>query len=344
MERFLSAAQKVFDVGHNLTLFASQRWHAHSNRRTVLVLIIGGLCVAIAYLHLIAPPEEFPVESLVTVSSGFSVKHVAAELQSQGVIRSGLMLRVLVRVMGRDRSVRAGDYMFKEPKNIFAVARAVTLGQFGLEPFRIRIHEGAMTKEMAVKFEKQLERFDAEKFLAQAQPQEGYLFPDTYFFMPNATEDTVMQAMRQNFDQNIESIRGLIASSSRTLDEIVKMASIIEREARDPDDRRMISGVLWNRIDRGMALQVDVTFLYTIGKGTFHLTMADLVSDSPYNTYRNKGLPPTAIGSPSLDSLIAAAQPTKNDYLFYLADNTGVTHFSKTYAEHLRKKRLYLGT
>ena len=122
------------------------------------------------------------------------------------------------------------------------------------------------------------------------------------------------------------------------------MASIVEREARDPEDRRMIAGVLWNRLSRGMALQVDVTFLYTIGKGTFQLTTKDLTNDSPYNTYVHKGFPPTPIGSPSLDSLLAAAVPTKNSYLYYLADHSGVTYFSKTYQEHLRKKRLYLGT
>jgi UPF0755 protein len=93
-----------------------------------------------------------------------------------------------------------------------------------------------------------------------------------------------------------------------------------------------------------MPLQVDVTFLYTIGKNTFQLTTDDLRTDHPYNTYTNKGLPPGPIGSPSLDSLEAAITPTKNDYLFYLADNTGVTHYAKTYEEHLRNKRQYLGT
>ena len=90
-----------------------------------------------------------------------------------------------------------------------------------------------------------------------------------------------------------------------------------------------------------MPLQVDVTFIYTLGKGTFQLTMKDLVSDSPYNTYRYKGLPPTAIGSPSLDSLRAAATPIKNDYLYFLADHRGVTHFCKNYACQLANKAKY---
>jgi len=90
-------------------------------------------------------------------------------------------------------------------------------------------------------------------------------------------------------------------------------------------------------------LQVDAAFLYTLGKGSFDLTVDDLTSDSPYNTYRYKGLPPTPIGSPSLDSILAAVTPIEHNYLFYLADNTGVTHYSRTYEEHLRLKRQYLG-
>ncbi len=336
--------ERLFSVGHSFTLAVAKKWHYHSNRRSILILIIGGLSIAVVYLQIIQPPDDFPLETLVSVPEGMSVREVSEKLQSDNVVRSAVALRTLVRFMGSDRNVRAGDYMFKEPKNVFAVARALSIGQFGLEPFRVRIHEGAMTKEMAAIFDARLERFDAEDFLSEAKTLEGYLFPDTYFFMPNATEDTVIEAMRQNFDRHMQPLQSQVASSSRSLDEIVKMASIVEREARNSEDRKMIAGVLWNRIDRGMALQVDVTFLYTIGKGTFHLTMADLVSDSPYNTYRFKGLPPTAIGSPSLDSLTAALTPTKNDFLFYLADNSGVTHFSKTYAEHLRKKRLYLGT
>ena len=133
-------------------------------------------------------------------------------------------------------------------------------------------------------------------------------------------------------------------TSTRSRTDIVTMASILEKEAKNTRDRKMIAGVLWNRLDRGMLLQVDAVFLYTIGRTTFDLTMKDLASDSPYNTYRYKGLPPTPIGSPSLDSLVAAMTPTKSDYLFYLADNDHVTHYSKTYREHLRKKRLYLGS
>lgn len=322
----------------------SERWRVHTNRRTIIISCGLGIAATLGWILVIQPPESFPVATLITVPEGRSLTDISLSLEAQGVVRSALAFRIITTMLGNERTVHAGDYLFKEPRDIFSVARAMSIGAFGLEPVKIRIPEGGTTRGMAIIFANRLERFDPAKFLAQAQPLEGYLFPDTYFFLPNATEDTVIKALRQNFDTQTASIANIATSTGHTLDEIVIMASIIEREAHKYDDRRMISGVLWNRLGKGMPLQVDVTFLYTLGKGTFQLTMKDLTTDSPYNTYTNKGLPPGPIGSPSLDSLEAAAYPTKNNYLFYLADNTGVTHFSKTYQEHLRKKRLYLGT
>ncbi|HWP61628.1 MAG TPA: endolytic transglycosylase MltG, partial [Candidatus Paceibacterota bacterium] len=174
------------------------------------------------------------------------------------------------------------------------------------------------------------------------RPQEGYLFPDTYFFLPNANADTVIETMSQNFNAQIASIAPPLASSTHAVSDIIKMASIVEKEARTDQDRKLIAGVLWRRIRLGMPLQSDVTFLY-IGKNPSLLTTSDLKSDSPYNTYTHKGLPPTPIDSPSLASIEASAQPVDKGYLFYLADHSGVTHYCKTYACQLANERTYLG-
>ena len=195
---------------------------------------------------------------------------------------------------------------------------------------------------MARMFGYYLERFDTSRFLEAAQPIEGFLFPDTYFFMPNTTDEQVVKAMRENFDTHVKLLSREIVAFGKPLEEVVIMASLLEREAHNTEDRRIIAGVLWNRIKRDMLLQVDAAFLYTLGKGTFDLTAADLKSDDPYNTYVNKGLPPGAIGSPSLDSLRAAVTPVQHDYLFYLADHENVTHYAKTYEEHLANKGKYL--
>jgi UPF0755 protein len=318
-------------------------WDATTNRRNLLILIlilVGGF---VGYSRYIAPPVLFPTEELVSIPSGLSLDALSEELARQQVIQSPFMLRSTIIVLGRATSVRAGDYLFKEPKSLFAIAQAITTGQFGLEPVRVRIPEGATTKEIGVLLAKQLKRIDAERFQEMAQPYEGFLFPDTYFFLPNATEESVILAMRQNFDDKISGIMGDVVSFGRPLNDVVNMASILEKEAFIYRDRRMIAGVLWRRLDKEILLQVDAAFLYSIGRSTHTLTRANLRDENdPYNTYVHKGLPPSPIGNPGLSSLKAAVMPIDEGYLFYLADRSGTTYYSKTYEEHLRKKRIYI--
>lgn len=338
---FKQQLHNFFEWGHHVLAVLGERWHQNANRRTVVILIVGGSLFAYTYLEIIRPPDNFPLGTLVSVDSGEPLRAIANNLKEQQVVRSPLALRTLVTLMGAQRSVHAGDYLFTEPLDVFSVARALAVGRYGLEPVRVRVPEGATVKQMAVIFDKSLLRFNAENFLEKAGPQEGYLFPDTYNFLPNANETMVIAALRQNFDDKIAAIEPLIASSSRSRSDIVIMASILEREAYNTKDRRTIAGVLWNRISRGMPLQVDAVFGYTIGKGTFQLTMKDLTTPSPYNTYVNKGLPPTPIGSPSLDSLTAAVDPIESKYLYFLADKNGVTHYCATYACQLANKAKY---
>lgn len=339
------------EVSRTLTTFERVRnrffkeWNEHANRRTILVSISLGALFFVLYTSIIAPPLAFPTNHLVTIPEGATLTQAAQILAEEEVVQSAFSFKALQLMLGRGTDTHAGDYLFKQPENIFAVGKAVAVGAYGLEPYRFRVPEGAMMKDMAKIFSSRLERFDTERFLSRSNELEGYLFPDTYFFLPNATDETVAAAMRQNFDEKIATIQADIDAFGEPLEDIVKMASILEREARISEDRKMISGVLWNRIDRNMLLQVDAAFLYSVGRATFDLTLEDLLEkDDPYNTYVHKGFPPTPIGSPSLDSLKAAVTPREHGYFFYLADNTGVTHYSRTYEEHLVKKRRYLGT
>lgn len=344
MDRLADLVRKTLGDFDALQAWLSSEWRPHSNRRTFEILVVIGILSTITYTYAIRPPDDFPTRELVNIPDGVPLKVVATSLAEQHVVRSAYAFEAAMYILGRTRSAKSGDYVFNEPVSVWSVARRVAAGAFGLEPVRIRIPEGATAREMSTILASALSRLDHDKFLLAAREEEGFLFPDTYFFLPNAREDAVLQALRQNFDTKVAGLQADISASGHTEAEIVTMASIIEREARNPDDRRMISGVLWNRIGKGMPLQVDVTFLYTIGKNTFQLTTEDLRSDNPYNTYVHKGLPPGPIGSPSLDSITAAIHPTPSKYLFYLADHSGVTHYSETYKQHLEYKRLYLGT
>jgi UPF0755 protein len=148
--------------------------------------------------------------------------------------------------------------------------------------------------------------------------------------------------MEDNFNLKIKSISEDLAKTKRKLRDIIIMASIIEEEAKDEISRKIVSGILWRRIDIGMALQVDASFLYVNGKKTHDLTLEDLAIDSPYNTYKYAGLPPGAITNPGIDSILAAVYPTKNPYLYYLTGTDGKMYYAKSFEEHIENKRQYL--
>jgi UPF0755 protein len=144
------------------------------------------------------------------------------------------------------------------------------------------------------------------------------------------------------FDGEIGSIRKEIDVSGKSLKDIVTMASIVEREASSSNDRKIIAGILWKRLKTGMALQADATFFYVLATSTRALTLDNLKMDSPYNSYAHKGLPPTPIGSPGLDTILATLRPTATSYWFYLAGKDGVTHYAATLEGHNANSAKYL--
>jgi UPF0755 protein len=198
---------------------------------------------------------------------------------------------------------------------------------------------------MAEIFEKELPAFSSEDFTNEVKDNnyEGFLFPDTYFLTPNTKAGDVILMMRENFARQIEPYQEDIFKSKRSMDQIVIMASIIEEEANSSlESKRIVSGILWKRLGKGMPLQVDSPFVYYDGKNSYTLTKDDLAKDQPYNTYVNKGLPPTAITSPGIDSLRAAIAPTQTSYLYFLSDKKGNIYYAKNFEEHKRNRELHL--
>jgi len=323
---------------------ASRRWRANVNQRTFLMLVAVFLPCFAVYAILLRPPADFPEGIIVTVPRGASAREVAVDFYKQDIVRSGAAFELAMRLMGGDRSLYAGDYQFNHRRSAIRIARSLMKGDFGMEPVRVRIPDGATVSEIADILDGRLARFDREAFINYALPYEGYLYPDTYFFLPTAKPDVIVQTLKGAFDQKIATIAPDIEAFGKPLEDVIIMASLLEREESDYEDKRKIAGVLWKRLDIDMPLQVDATFVYLIGKGSNQLTLKDLQYDSPYNTYKNKGLPPGPIANPSIESIRAAINPVKHNYLFYLADRNGNTYYSTTYEEHLRKKRHYLGS
>lgn len=311
-------------------------------RKRRIVFLAALLVLYAAYFNFFFAPFSFPAGRIVTVEKGMTIEDIGALLQSEEAIRSPFLFKISTALLGGERNAYAGDYYLRERQGVFPIALRITHGQFGLEPAIVRIPEGFTVQQIAEKLTTSLDTFDSQLFMSLAKADEGYLFPDTYHFLPNISEQDVYRAMKEIFNTRVETIAPDIEAFGKPLNDIVIMASILEREAHDIDTKREISGVLWRRIAIGMPLQVDAAFVYLLGKGTAELSLEDLKVDSPYNTYTNLGLPPGPISNPGLDSLKAAVAPKESDYLYYLADKDGVTHFSRTFEEHKRKKEEYL--
>jgi UPF0755 protein len=297
---------------------------------------------AYAYFGVYQPSAFFPIGHIITVPSGASVRDTAELLYREQVVRSPLAFRALFKFGGTEAQIRAGDYVFDKPLTLSEVAMRVMRGEYGLEPARIVIPEGATTYEMADLFAAKFERFDPVMFLMLAEGKEGYLFPDTYFFLPNVQTTEVVETMERTFYERLATLDETLATFGRPVHEIVTMASLLEKEARNHEERREIAGVLWHRLSIDMPLQVDAVFGYIKRTGTFNPKLSDLEVDSPYNTYKNRGLPPGPIGNPSLSSLEAALTPVPTEALYYLHGRDGVMRLANTYAEHLANRRMYL--
>lgn len=330
------------NIGAKIFEFTKKILYRKTSPASMAVSVGLGFFVALFYSFAISPPSPFPVKEVIAIESGMSLDDVGELLKEEKVIKSKTLFNSLVILWRGERSILAGDYYFPERISLFEVIGIITDREYRTGDVRITIPEGLSAREMAPIYKARLLNFDENEFIEKALPLEGYLFPDTYFFNSLANEDAVISEMKKNFDNKILSIDEEIKSFGRELNEVITMASILELEARTAQSRRMISGVLWKREGLGIALQVDASFLYINGKKTDELSLSDLAIDSPYNTYKYRGLPPGPITNPGLDAILGAVHPTKSNYLFYLSDSSGEMHYAKNFEEHKRNKALYL--
>lgn len=314
----------------------------YHKRKAVLSAVALFIIIISFYTAIFRAPAEFPSGITIMIEDGETLSDAANKFKNKHIVRSSFWLRNIVIMLNGEKEVLAGDYFFDKQENIFSVARRITSGDFDLNLIETVVQEGATIAEIADIFEKKSYSFDKKEFLILTNGKEGYFFPDTYLFLPNVKAKEVARELNNTFIEKIAEIDKDIRGFDKPIDEIIIMASILEKEARTTETRRIIAGILWERLKIGMPLQVDAVFVYANGKNSFTLTAEDLKDDHQYNTYTNKGLPPTPIGNPGLDSILAAITPIKTDYLYFLSDKDGNMHYSKTLDEHARKKRIYL--
>lgn len=314
-------------------------FNIHSVINTCFVVIV--ICF-LAVIVISQSPKEFPQKQFsFNVAKGESVSSIADDLYVKKMISSPLLFKITAIVLSKNKGVKAGDYRFNGKESAFKIANRFIAGDQKQPKAHITIFEGTNVQDMALIYLKNLPNFNAAKFVSLAKDSEGYLYPDTYDFLENVKSEEIIRVMKKNFDDKLQTISKEISASRRSLKDIVTMASIVEKEANIDEDRRIVAGILWKRLDEGMLLQVDPPFYYITGKST-GVTFADLKIDSPYNTYKYKGLPKGPIDNPSIDAIEATINPTTSKSYFYLTGHDGKMYYATTYDGHLKNKSLYL--
>ena len=332
---------------------------------TVLAALIGGFFWWQWATGAVAP-ETKNSEVIFVVKKGDGVKSIAEKLQQEKLVRSPLVFRVLVVREGLTKKIQAGDFRLNRGMTTMEIIWELTHGTLDIW---ITIPEGWRREQIAEAISSQFTRLPSpgseatggqavhsSQFLEETQELEGRLFPDTYLIPKGATAEMIVNVFLENFDKKFDSeLRQETERQGLTVDQVLTLASLIEREVKTDQDRPIVAGLLFNRLEAGMALQIDATVQYSIATRNSQLVTRnsinwwpknlikeDLKIDSPYNTYINKGLPPGPICNPGLASIKAVIYPQTTDYWYYLSDSQGQIHYAVTYEEHLENVRKFL--
>jgi UPF0755 protein len=296
--------------------------------------------------------EEGPRQMVqVSIPEGADVVQIAEILRNQDLIEHPLLFRYAVRLMGADTKIQAGNMLLASGQSLFELIRNLTRAKALGVPVTLR--EGITSMEVAAILHKKL-GLDSAAFMAvvtdtqfvrelglEGPSLEGYLYPDTYFIAVGSEPHRVARRMAANFRHHLpDSVEERAARVGLSLHECITLASIIEWETLLRSEARTISSVYHNRLRKNMLLQADPTVSYALGKGPARLFYSDLRVDSPYNTYRNVGLPPGPINNPSLFSIEAALNPERTGYLYFVARGDGTHAFSSSLSDHLEAKQI----
>lgn len=327
------------------------------NKKNNLPKIIFALVIIIILIWLIASlcnPNKLKENKTITISQGLSTMQIADTLKKEDVISSKLIFVASVHLSEYKGKLKYGEFEFSPDDGYDDIIRKIATGGAQKETVTITIPEGYSVEQIIeLLFEKNLgtknelkkslnDEYDYD-FLKKINPPkeckyhlQGFLFPSTYEFYTDATPHDIFDKMLAEFEKQFNSLN----MPCDNLFEIITKASLIEREAKTDDDRAKIAGVIENRIKANMKLQIDATVVYAISDGMYDIDRVlykDLEADSPYNTYKNIGLPVGPIANPGIKSIEAALRPEKHDYLYYRTDtkkNDGSHVFSKDFEEH----------
>jgi len=322
----------------------------------VLFLII----ILFVCFEIYVPQNPMSHETITyTVPQGWGDVEISKDLENLGIIRSAYFFRFYAVLSFRHSELKAGKYILSSRMSTYQITKKIAKGDVIKE--KILIYEGwdiedigeyLESKEVCFKNDFIIsankdysDEFDFLNPPADGKPEdislEGFLFPDTYEISEGISCDDIVIAMLSNFEKKITpELKTEIQEKGKSVFDIVIMASMLEKEVRTLNDKKIVSGILWKRIEVGMPLQLDATINYITGKSDPAVAIKDTKIDSPYNTYKYKGLPKGPISNPGMDSIIAALNPKDSPYWYYLSDGTII--YSKTFEEHKANKAKYL--
>lgn len=299
-----------------------------------LILIIVAVIFGFFYWQWANQPvnsQDFNQQTFV-IPQGQSASAIGHRLKEMGLIKSNLAFQLLVNRKDYDLQLQAGDFYLSKSMDLTTVIESLTHGSLD---YWITFPEGLRVEEYAERLAEKSAQFNSQEFILAAKTHEGRLFPDTYLIPQTASAQVIVDLLVNTFDQK----------SPTQDDQLIILASLIEREAKHDKDRALISSVLHNRLRINMALQIDATLQYIKGNHSdwWPIPLAkDKLLNSPFNTYQHPGLPPKPIANPGLASLKAAMNPVKTEYLYYVSDSNGNNHYAEDLEGHQANIAKYL--
>lgn len=289
--------------------------------RPRLIIFIGVIALIVLMIFgFTLPPREFPVGVVVEIPTGSSTSQIGEILYQNKAIQSAFFFNLFAQHLSIAEKLQAGFYQFEKPLMLWQVIARLESGKFSGNPVKLTVPEGLSIQELADLVDHRFSNINPDQFVTAASPYAGFLFPETYFLPPEIETGQLLKLMRKNFDQRTVDLEEEIEKSGRTLDEIVNMAALVEAEVKTKEDRALVAGILWKRLDQKMRLEVDVAT----------------------STYEQAGLPEAPIVSPGLESIEATLHPKTSPYLFYLSDKNGKIHYARTFDEHKQNIAKYL--
>lgn len=317
---------------------------------TLIILLVMATVTIIGYLYLLPKPQQ---KVKVQIKTGSSSDQIATILADQGVVNNALLFKLYIGRRNAQDKLQAGEYELMTRMSYADALAKLLKGPF-IKYYTVVIPEGFTVDQTADKIAKE-SPIKKQDFLDAAvrskydfpflknisdDSLEGYLFPKTYTVTDKTTAEDLVTLMLRQFNKEVMSLDMSFATKRNlSLNQILTVASIIEKEVKKPNERALVSAVIYNRLDRGMLLQIDATVEYALPEHKESLSYADLEVDSPYNTYKNPGLPPGPICSPGLASVEAALAPAPVNYLYYVLTGEDGSHtFTATYEEFSKIK------